>query len=145
MLRAPLRCTELGADWASVVFCLFAAPPALVLAGLIHAGTSPLTFWLLACGSFFTGLVLALRLEPLPPRRIFEPSDPTDELGARGPGDDIQMRPILPDVELSVLDLPGIAAGMSTPDILEQLAKLREQGDLSGSEYLRALERLDLS
>lgn len=38
--------------------------------------------------------------------------------------------------------LPGIVPGMSRPEILEQLAKLREQGDLSGGEYLRACQRL---
>ena len=53
------------------------------------------------------------------------------------------MRPIFSDVELSLLDLPGIAAGMSPPAILEQLAKLRERGDLSGTEYLRVVEHLD--
>jgi hypothetical protein len=57
-------------------------------------------------------------------------------------GGDIEMRPIYSDSELSALDLPGIAPGMSAPEILEQLAKLREQGDLSGSEYLQAIERV---
>lgn len=150
-LRRPQVETDLGADWASVIFCCFAAPPALVLAGLLHAGTWPVAFWLAACGSFYSGLALALRLEPLPPRRVFEPRLGTSErtletfertLDARGHGDEIEMRPIYSDTELSALDLPGIAPGMSTPEILEQLAKLREQGDLSGSEYLRAIERL---
>jgi hypothetical protein len=36
------------------------------------------------------------------------------------------------------MQLPGILPGMSPPEILEQLAKLRERGDLSGGEYLRA-------
>jgi hypothetical protein len=150
-LRAPQPwaglATRVGADWAAVVFLWFAAPPALVLAGLLHAGTWPLGFWLAACGSFFTGLVLALRLEPLPPRRVLAPSDlpeagPAPE--ARGHGG-IEMRAMFSDAELSVLDLPGIAPGMSPAEVLEHLAKLREQGDLSGNEYLRALERLGVA
>jgi len=135
---------ELGVDRAVVVFCMFAAPPALVLAGLIHAGQWPVGFWLAACAYFFTGLTLALRLEPMPPRRVFDPSAFADPVEPPGHGDEIEMRPILGDAESSVLDLPGIAPGMSTPEVLEQLAKLREQGDLSGNEYHRALARLDL-
>jgi len=149
-VRARLRATqpgaEIGADRASVAVCLFVAPPALLLSGVIHAGPWPLGFWLAACTSFFTGLLLALRLEPLPPRRVFEPSDSSHALDARGAGghgDEIEMRPILWNAAASVLDLPGIAAGMSTPEILEQLAKLREQGDLSGNEYHRVLAHLD--
>jgi len=40
------------------------------------------------------------------------------------------------------LVLPGIVPGMSRPEILEQLARLREQRALSGSEYLPARARL---
>lgn len=36
----------------------------------------------------------------------------------------------------------GIAPGMSRAGVLEQLARLRERGDLSGAEYLRARQRL---
>jgi hypothetical protein len=36
----------------------------------------------------------------------------------------------------------GIVPGMSRAEVLEQLAKLRERGDLSGAEYLRARREL---
>ena len=127
VLRQPRRLPELGADWALVVFCTFAGPPALLVAGLLHAGSAPVLFWIAACVLFFTGLGLTLRLEPLPPRRV---------LAARRPG--AEMLTTLAALELDELELPDISPGMSRSDILEQLAKLREQGKLSGPEYARA-------
>jgi hypothetical protein len=137
-LGAPRPEPQLGVDWACVVFCTVAAPPALILAGLLHPGASPVAFWLAACVCFFTGLGLALRLEPLPPRRVF---------ALRRTGDEIDMRDLVIDggaegADADWLELPGIVPGMSRPEILEQLAKLRERGDLSGGEYLQARQRL---
>jgi hypothetical protein len=43
-----------------------------------------------------------------------------------------------PGPEALEREYEGIVPGMSRPDILEQLAKLRERGDLSGAEYARA-------
>ncbi len=113
-----------------------------------------MAFWLSACGFFFTGLGLALRLEPLPPRPVFEARGDGDDMrnfsgpAMRGLGssadrnlaDSLYETPAEP--ELGVPQLPGLAAGMSRAEVLEQLAKLREQGDLSGTEYERARHEL---
>lgn len=124
---------SLGLDWALVVFCTFGAPPALVVAGLLSGGGSPVVFWLGACGVFFTGLALSLRLRPLPPRPVFASAAPV--------APDALARPALFELGIEP-DLPGIAPGMSRPELLEQLAKLRERGDLSNAEYAEALYRL---
>jgi len=42
----------------------------------------------------------------------------------------------------AVPDLPGIEPGMTPAAILDRLAKLREEGNLSGSEYQRARHEL---
>jgi len=124
------------------VFCTFAAPPAVMVAGLLHRGAWPVGFWLAACAFLFTGLGLSLRLDPLPPRRVLETPRP----GARRrSASEFARRARVADAERCgpwVLDLPGIHAGMSRSEMLEQLAKLREQGDLSGREYLRARREL---
>jgi hypothetical protein len=110
-----------------------------VLAGLLHESGSPVAHWLAACGFFFTGLALSLRLQPLPPRRIFA-TEPWAEAGPHIE-EGIELRPIPTDLELEC-GLPGVVAGMSRPELLEQLAKLREQGDLSNTEYEQALHHL---
>lgn len=127
-LRVPRRAPEIGGDWALVVFCTFGAPPALVLAGLLHAGSTPVLFWLAACASFFSGLTLSLRLRPLPPRRVFDAGHLAADAFARS--------------ERLDPELPGLAPGVSRAELLERLAKLREQGELSGREYDRAVARL---
>jgi len=132
-----------GARLALAVFCTFAAPPALLGAGVwlhvIQAKTAPVALWLAACGSFFAGLVLSLRLDPLPPRRILDV-----RMRRRGPRADnpqeIPMQPLFADALET--PLPGIRPGMSPAAILEQLAKLREQGDLSHGEWERARRTL---
>jgi len=60
-----------------------------------------------------------------------------------GPG--LPAAPAFDAMELALLDLPGVVPGMSRPELLEQLAKLREQGDLSGNEHGRVLRSLGLA
>jgi hypothetical protein len=145
--EAPRPAASAGLDRALAVLFTFGAPPALVLSGLWVRGTgvdgSPGAFWLAACAFFFTGLVLSLRLRPLPPRRILPARDvdaPTE----------IPMRPIFPDaapteafgLRSEMSETLGIHPEMSRCEILEQLAKLRERGDLSGGEYARVRREL---
>jgi len=145
LLDAPRPTPQLGLDWALAVFCTFAAPPAVMVAGLLHPGAWPVLFWLAACGFLFAGLGMASRLEPLPPRPVLETRRPR----ARRPAaPEIERRTIFPEPRRDGLDgiftpeLPGIEIAMSRSEILERLAKLRERGDLSGREYLRARRRL---
>ena len=133
VLRAPRPKPAFGADWALVVFCTFAAPLAVVLTGLLHPGISPVGIWLAACCLFFAGLALALRLERPPPRRVFDARAAIERTGAM-PGERIELRSLYSEPETG-LGVPGIAAGMSRAEVLEQLAKLRERGDLSGTEH----------
>lgn len=128
-----------GAEWALAVFCTFAAPPALVGAGLwlhlIRAETAPVALWLGACAFFFAGLALSLRLDPLPPRRILD----VRAIRRRAPRASPQQIPVRPlFADALEKELPGIRPGMSPAEVLEQLAKLREQGDLSNAEWERA-------
>lgn len=142
---APRVRTNLGLDWAAVVFCTFGAPPALVLAGLLHPAGPPVTLWLAAVACFFTGLVLSLRLQPLPPRPVFAArvwgEVPASDVAHPGAATALELHALLsePEAELS---LPGVHPGMSRSEMLEQLAKLREQGDLSNAEYADALDRV---
>ncbi|NNL65640.1 MAG: hypothetical protein HKP30_05315 [Myxococcales bacterium] len=142
---APRVRANLGLDWAAVVFCTFGAPPALVLAGLMHPTGSPVALWLSAVACFFTGLTLSLRLRPLPPRPVFAARAwgdvPEPATSPRVAAVGLQLHSLLaePEAELS---LPGVRAGMSRAELLEQLAKLREQGDLSNAEYAAALDRV---
>ena len=136
---APPR-PALGADWALVVFCTFAAPPAMVLVGLLNFGSAPVAFWLAACALFFTGLALSLRLEPLPPKRVFDAA--AVDRRATPARILLRMRPMEQEKEPMETWLPDLEPGLSRAAILEQLAKLRERGDLSNAELVRARQEL---
>lgn len=140
----PPEQANLGLGWAAVVFCTFGAPPALVLAGLVAGGEAPVGFWVAACGFFFLGLGLSLTLRPLPPRRVFRPRGSLTKGGARkamaarraASAERFQFGAELRE------EFPTLSADLSRVELLEQLAKLREQGDLSNAEFRAALKGL---
>ncbi len=142
VVDAPRPSIHAGMDWAAVVFFTFAAPPVFVVLGLLlHVGRadgSPIVFWAAACASFFVGLGLSLRLAPIPPRRVFDGPALRRQLDSQG--GEIEMRPLF--AEGLEPELPGILPGMSRSDVLEQLAKLREQGSLSNAEHESAVQKL---
>jgi hypothetical protein len=141
--EAPPPRPAAGAVWALAVFCAVAAPPALVGAGLwlrLAGGpNAPVALWLAACGFFFAGLALSLRLRPLPPRLVL-PVRARRRRSHRGTPQEIPMRPLFEDTLET--EVPGLRPDMSRAELLEHLAKLREQGDLSNTEWLRAQRAL---